>query len=135
MSSGEGNPIHGIVQAFKSLFKREDASLDIVYEHAVRSKLRSIFGSGAVAEAFTYFCRHGAATAKTLQSELTMPEATAYRTLKQLRDLGFVEPALKVSKIRYSKGGPRPTVWALDGASPDEVADALRLHYQLEEEK
>lgn len=40
-------------------------------------------------------------------------------------------PALKVSKIRHSKGGPRPTVWALEGASPDEVAQALRLHYRM----
>jgi len=60
-----------------------------------------------------------------------MAEATTYRALKQLRSLGVVVPALKVSKIRHSKGGPRPTVWALEGASPDEVAQALRLHYRM----
>lgn len=60
-----------------------------------------------------------------------MAEATTYRAIKQLRSLGIVVPALKVSKIKHSKGGPRPTVWALDGASPDEVAQALRIHYRM----
>jgi len=53
-----------------------------------------------------------------------MPEATAYRALKQLRTLGFIAPALKVSKVRHSKGGPRPTIWALEDASQEEVARA-----------
>jgi len=42
-----------------------------------------------------------------------------------------VVPAIKVSKRRNSKGGPRPTVWALEDSSMDEVARALRLHYQM----
>lgn len=123
----ESNPIGDIIQAFKSLFKeRESDSTRIIL-----SKLRRIFASKVLSEAFTYFCQHGAATGWTLQNELDMPESTAYRALKQLRVLGFIVPALRVSKIRYSKGGPRPIVWALEGTSPDEVADALRLHYRL----
>ena len=90
-----------------------------------------IFSSSAIAEAFLYFCLHGASTAWVLQNELNMPEATAYRVLKRLRALGIVVPALKVSKIRNSKGGPRPTVWALEGASTEEVATSLRLHYKM----
>ena len=90
-----------------------------------------IFSSSAIAEAFLYFCLHGASTAWVLQNELNMPEATAYRALKRLRSLGVVIPALKVSKIKNSKGGPRPTVWALEGASTEEVAGALRLHYKM----
>ncbi len=90
-----------------------------------------IFSSSAIAEAFLYFCLHGASTAWVLQNELNMPEATTYRALKRLRCLGIVVPALKVSKVRNSKGGPRPTVWALEGASTEEVARALRLHYRM----
>ena len=90
-----------------------------------------IFSSSAIAEAFLYFCLQGASTAWVLQNELNMPEATAYRALKRLRCLGIVVPALKVSKVRNSKGGPRPTVWALEGASTEEVARALRLHYRM----
>jgi predicted transcriptional regulator len=90
-----------------------------------------VFSSSAVAEVFLYFCLHGASTAWVLQNELTLPEATAYRALKRLRSIGIVVPALKVSKVKSSKGGPRPTVWALEGSSNDEVAKALRLHYKL----
>lgn len=90
-----------------------------------------IFSSSAVAEAFLYFCLHGASTVWVLQNELNMPEATAYRALKRLRSLGIVVPALKVSKLKSSKGGPRPTIWALDGSSTEEVARALRLHYKM----
>jgi len=90
-----------------------------------------IFSSSAVAEAFLYFCLHGSATAWVLQNELNIPEASVYRALKRLRSLGIVVPAIKVSRNRNSKGGPRPTVWALEGSSTDEIARALRLHYQM----
>ncbi|MFW6121972.1 MAG: hypothetical protein ACOC80_13905 [Petrotogales bacterium] len=90
-----------------------------------------IFSSSSVAEAFMYFCLHGAATAWVIQSELNMPEATAYRALKRLRSMNIVVPALKVSKVKRSKGGPRPTVWALQNAESDEIAKALKLHYKM----
>ena len=60
-----------------------------------------------------------------------MPEATVYRAINRLRTIGVLVPALKVSKIKRSKGGPRPTVWTLEDALPNEVAEALKLHYQL----
>jgi predicted transcriptional regulator len=90
-----------------------------------------IFSSSAVAEAFLYFCLHGASTAWTLQNELNMPEATVYRALKRLRILKIIVPALKVSKMKNSKGGPRPTIWSLEGASTEEVARAMRIHYKM----
>jgi predicted transcriptional regulator len=90
----------------------------------------NIFSSPAVAEAFLYFCLHGAATAWVLQTELSQPEATVYRTLKRLRAVGLISPALKVSKVQSSKGGPRPTIWALESASGDEIAAALKHHYR-----
>jgi len=123
----ESNTVHDVIQAFKSLFKQRDSdSIRII-----TSKLRSIFGSDAVSEIFTYFCLHGAATAWTIQCQLDICEPTTYRALKQLRTPGFIAPALKASKVNRSRGGPRPNVWALEDATPDEVADALRLHYQL----
>ena len=90
-----------------------------------------IFSSGSVSESFLYFCLHGAATAWVLQCELNMPEATVYRALKRLRAMGVVLPALKVSKVKRSKGGPRPTVWAIESASSDEVSNALKHHYRM----
>ena len=90
-----------------------------------------IFSSSAVAETFLYFCLHGAATAWVLQNELNQPEATVYRAMKRLRALGIVVPALKISKVKNSKGGPRPTVWSLETASTQEISRALKLHYQM----
>lgn len=90
-----------------------------------------VFSSSSVAETFLYFCLHGAATAWVLQAELSLPEATTYRALKRLRALRIVVPALKARKLKSSKGGPKPTVWSLEGASPEEVATALKLHYRM----
>jgi len=59
-----------------------------------------------------------------------MPEATTYRALKRLRALGIVIPAIKVSKVRNSKGGPRPTIWALETTSTEKISGALRLHFR-----
>ena len=129
----EGNPVYDIVCAFKLLFKKRESNSpgSATYTRTVRSKLRSIFGSEAVGEVFTYFCLHGATTAWVLQSKLGMSEATTYRALKRLRAMGVVVPALKVSKSKRSKGGPRPIVWALGDATPNEVVESLRLHYQM----
>lgn len=124
----ESNPIGNIIQAFKALFPRYS---NAAYKRIILSKLRGIFNSYSASTIFTYFCQHGAATAWVLQCHLDICETTTYRALKPLRELGFIVPALKVSKVKRSKGGPRPTVWALEGASPQEVADALRLHYRL----
>lgn len=99
--------------------------------HELLTFSEKIFSSSSVAETFLYFCVHGASTAWVLQNELSMPEATVYRALKRLRSLGIILPAVKVSKNKNSKGGPRPTIWALDGTSTEEVAGALRLHYKM----
>lgn len=90
----------------------------------------NIFSSQSVAMIFLYFCLNGAGTAWTLQKELHIPEATVYRALKKLRTLGVIFPALKVSKVRRSRGGPRPIVWAIMGASTEEISRALRLHFR-----
>ena len=129
----ESNPVYDIIYQFKLLLNNRESNQQssAVYARIILSKLRSIFGSKAVGEAFTYFCLHGASTAWVIQCRLEMTEPTAYRAMKQLRSLGVIEPALKVSKIKHSKGGPRPIVWVIQGGSPEDVADALRLHYQM----
>ena len=119
--------------AFKLLLNKSDnnSPTSALYTQTIISKLRSIFISEAISQVFAYFCLHGSSTAWVLQCELNMPEATVYRAINRLRTIGVLVPALKVSKIKRSKGGPRPTVWTLEDALPNEVAEALRLHYQL----
>lgn len=129
------DPISDIIHVFKDLIKTSNSA---AHTQTVLSKIRNIFTSEATARVFAYFCLHGASTAWVLQCELNMPEATVYRTIKRLRAIGVLAPALKIRKVKHSRGGPRPTVWVVDTASPDEVAAALRLHYQmiaLKEEK
>lgn len=129
----ESNPVYSIVYAFKLLLKKHESnSLDsVTYARTIVSKVRSIFSNDATAEVFAYFCLHGAATALVLQCQLDMTEPTTYRALKHLRSLKIIVPALKITKTRKTKGGPRPTIWAIEGASPEEVAEALRLHYRI----
>ena len=55
-----------------------------------------------------------------------------YHVLKLLlRSKKIIVPAIRVSKIKSSKGGPRPTVWAIQGASKEEISTAVRLHYKM----
>lgn len=87
-----------------------------------------IFSSQSTAEVFLYFCLHGASTGLILQLENNLSEATTYRVIKRLYNMGLIYPALKISNIRNSKGGPKPIVWAIHGASNEEIANAVRLH-------
>ncbi|MBN1683649.1 hypothetical protein JW865_08880 [Candidatus Bathyarchaeota archaeon] len=121
-------------QVFRKLLllnEKNDLSTTLKNIQELLNFSENIFSSPAVAESFLYFCLHGAATAWVLQTELNMPEATVYRTIKRLRALNLISPAVKVAKIQSSKGGPRPTVWSLESASGDEIASALKHHYKL----
>ena len=133
VSQGETNFVK-YTQVFRKLLllnEKNDLATTLKNIQELLNFSENIFSSPAVAETFLYFCLHGSATAWVLQTELNMPEATVYRTIKRLRALGLVGPAVKVSKVQSSKGGPRPTVWALESASGDEVAAALKLHYRM----
>ncbi len=132
VSENEGNSNKYIMVYRKLLLLNEKNNLAQALKNIqeLLSFSENIFSSSAIAETFLYFCLHGAATGWIIQSELNMPEATVYRALKRLRALGIISPAIKVSKVKNSKGGPRPTVWALPNASTDEVANALKLHFR-----
>jgi predicted transcriptional regulator len=134
VSGGRDANFAKYVEVFRKLLllnEKNDLATTLKNIQELMSFSEKIFSSSAVSEAFLYFCLHGASTAWVLQCELSMPEATVYRALKRLRAMGVVVPALKVSKVKRSKGGPRPTVWAIDSATPDEVSTALKHHYRM----
>jgi predicted transcriptional regulator len=87
-----------------------------------------IFSSQSTAEVFLYLCLHGAGTGFVIQSENNLSEATTYRIIKRLYNMGLIYPALKISNLRNTRGGPKPIVWAIHGASNEEIANAVRLH-------
>ena len=127
------NPIYNIVYAFKLVLSLRggNSTNSIIYNQTILSKVGGIFKNKSIAEVFVYLCLHGAATAWILQCQMDMSETTTYRVLRHLKSLGFIKPAIKVHKIKSSKGGPRPTVWVLEGSSTEEVSRALILHYRL----
>jgi len=116
----------------KLLFYNESTnSLDRVREaRKILSLIESIFNSGSTGEVLLYLLDRGAATAWLLQVDLELPEATVYRTLKRLRSMDLVVDAIKVHNIKGSRGGPRPIVWALQGAHTEDVARAMRDHHR-----
>ena len=92
------------------------------------SFLESIFKSPTTGAVFMYLLDRGAATPWLLQVNLEIPEATTYQVLKRLRRMKLITPEMRIRKSRYSKGGPRPTVWALLTATKEDVAEAIRDH-------
>lgn len=130
MTREEGNPIGDVIHTFKALFKhRESDSTRIIL-----SKLHRVFSSKAVAGAFAYFCLHGAATSLILRNELDVSEDTSHRVIQRLSSLGFIVPVSKVSRFIHGKGGACSTIWALEDASPNEVAEALKKLTELKAE-
>lgn len=133
-------PREGFVKIFRQLVKENElATLEDGFRVSsdikeIQKLSENIFRSSAAAETFLYFCLHGAATSWVLQTELNQPDATVYRAMKRLRAVGLISPALKVS-VQSSEGGPRPTIWALSGASGDEIAAALKHHKAMRERK
>jgi hypothetical protein len=128
---GKFNKYVSVFRKLLLLNEQHDIATTLKNIQDLLSFSEKVFSSPAVAETFLFFCLNGASTAWTLQNELNMPEATVYRALKRLRAMKILVPALKVSKVKRSKGGPRPTVWALEEANSDEVAEALKLHYKM----
>jgi len=94
-----------------------------------------IFTSTQEAKVLTYLIKNGAASSWVLQVKLDLPEATVYRALKDLRRVTLVTEALRASSQKRSRGGPRPVIWALWDATPDQVGKALTLHYKEYEKR
>ncbi len=130
LSRNESNPVSIYIQKMKLLSLNISTNpLERARDaHRLLSFLESIFCSKATGTVFMYLLGRGAATSWLIQVDLELPEATAYRALKRLRALKIITETWKIPKHRESRGGPRPKVWALVGASTEEVARAARDH-------
>jgi len=117
-----------LIAFFKDYLNDFDQLERATYALKLIAFLKSICKSEQQAQAFFYFLEHEAATVWTLQVDLQLPEATAYRIIKSLLRAGFIEKAIKIPKVRGSRGGPRPTVYALIGGDPKKVPDAILKH-------
>jgi hypothetical protein len=126
----EDNWEYIIIEKMKLLFYNESTNRidELNQARRILSYIERIFSSPSYGEAFVYFLKYGAATAWILQVDLEMPEATAYRCLKKLRSLNLIERARRVRISKNTGGGPKPSVWALQGASSEQVAEAIIRH-------
>ncbi len=133
-SRDESNSLSILIRKMKLLLLlQRDNPLDRVREaQRILSFMESIFKSGTTGAVFLYLLDRGAATSWLLQVNLEIPEATAYQALRRLKTLGVITPETRISKQRYSKGGPRPIVWALLDANTEDIARAARDHQRAQ---
>jgi len=96
---------------------------------------QTIFSKPNLGKVFVYLLENGACTAWLLQVHLDIQKATTYNCLNNLKKLGLAEPIKQIRKNINSKGGPRPTVWALIDAHNDDIARAIQLHYRAQSPK
>lgn len=139
LSTNENNPDIDIIRQMKLLLYNEDNNFSerVATTQRFLSLFKRVFSSEATAEGFFYLLERGASTAWLMQIHLEMPEATAYRVLRTLRALGIIEKAMTVSRLPKGtrKGGPRPGIWAIQGASEKELAAAYRDHVRAQSPK
>lgn len=130
--SNESNSVLELIRKIQLLLPNGDDNLAqrVVAVKELVAFLEAIVRSPSTSDCFFYFLEHGAATSWLLQVDLMQPEASVYRALKRLRRMDVIVDAIKIQKMKGSKGGPRPVVWALQGAATEDVARAMRNHYR-----
>ncbi len=106
------------------LVQKNTTNLDVI-------QLGEILGIVDLRNILFYFMDYGAATSLILQQRLKLSASKVYYRIKQLKDLGLIEPAVRMPRERYSKGGPRATVFKVPDADIDQVNAAINLHRKL----
>jgi len=125
----ENNPVYIILilKQLLSLFMTitDIGSIGKAYE--LFSKMR-IFKPKLTTVLF-YFMRAKAATCKVALQDINfISEAQFYRMTRELRKSGLIEFHHKARSSR--KGGPRSSVYAMPGATQDDVLNAIRKEHE-----
>jgi len=123
------NPVLNIIRQIVYLsnvsqlntFSNKNTYLDFV------SSLETILGTWNRARVAEYFVVNGAATAAVLMHRLGLRYATTYRILRDFSNVGFIRP---VSTVRGERGR-EAVVWAVPGANPERVREAVLEHRRL----
>ncbi len=120
-----------IIAVFRELVNQEEITEIVGLPVDLMDFCQGVFSSKAFAAGFLYLCSRGAVTALVMQEDLVLPEATAYRVLSRLRGLGILKVALKIPTRKDARGGPRPQVFYLQGATDEEILRATKEHGAL----
>lgn len=91
------------------------------------TKFGTIWKSNQIRESLIVLCRLRAATQRQIQRETGLSRTSVSRAFTYLRDQGLIKPATKVRSI-FSKGGPRPTIWAVLDHDPEDILKASQDH-------
>jgi hypothetical protein len=94
-----------------------------------------ILSSEALLETLWYLLEHGAATDFILYRETNFSDRTIRWARSQLQAMRLIEPATRLPKEAFEKGGKKVRVWMVEGALPGEIRDAMILHQRLKSPK
>jgi len=86
-----------------------------------------MFGTWERACVAAFFAVNEAATATVLMRRLGLRYTTTYHILRDFANAGFIQP---VSTVRGDRGR-EAVVWAVPGASPERVQEAVLEHKRL----
>jgi len=90
-------------------------------------KFGTIWKSRQYRETLIELARLGAATQQQIQKLTGLSVASTSRAFKYLHEQGLIKPATRIRSI-FSKGGPRPVVWAVINHKPEDVLKASENH-------
>ena len=125
----ELNPIVKILREIGSIVQycsTNPRSQDIIHSQIVQ-QLCTLFSSENLLKAAIYFAVNEAATALILKHKLKLPHTTAYWALQELHKIDLIKPA-----TTFRDSSKRPiTVWAIPGADPEKVKEAILEHRRL----
>lgn len=91
------------------------------------AKFGIIWKTRSYRETLIELCRLGAATQFQLEKSVGMSDSSISRAINYLHKNGLIKPATRV-RSAYSKGGPRPIVWAPLNYAPEDIIKASEEH-------
>jgi len=93
------------------------------------TKFGTIWKSRQYRETLIQLSRLGAATQEQIRKLTGLSVASTSRAFKYLHEQELIKPATKVKSL-YSKGGPRPIIWATITHKPEDVLRASQGHIE-----
>lgn len=88
----------------------------------ILTRYEPILGQKARRSVYYYFLENIAATAPLIATESDLSVQAIHRHVKWLNKHGFIEAIGKIKGVK--KGGPRPVLYALPGATGEQIARA-----------
>ncbi|MFX0211959.1 MAG: hypothetical protein ACFFDT_38645 [Candidatus Hodarchaeota archaeon] len=94
------------------------------------TKVDKIWGTDSIRKTFLYLCNHRAATQFMISKGTNLSIMSVSRAVNYLKKEKLIVEATKV-RMAYSKGGPRPSVWAVINYDPEDVKEACEKHARI----